>query len=210
MHKVVALLLAAAMLTACSGSKPANETANTGAAEQKKEKEVEQKLARESIYMMYTASRGWAPDARPYKAESETITAANGQNGKAAVWRAYFASPSKRQIRTWVWSGTGDERGVSANVADDWNPSNADTQPFDINNLKVDSDKALETAKKRGGDELLKQNKDMPVKYLLNWNEREKTLSWHVLFGDNDELEVVVNATTGGYLRRLKEGKLVR
>lgn len=210
--RIAAILLTLALLVACSGNKQA-ETAEKQARDAKlaQQKAAEPKApelstGREAFQRMYVAARGWAPDARPYRLQSEVTPDANGQNGRATLWRGYFASPSRRAIKTFAWSGGGspDSRGISSTSEDTYNPANAATQTFDIAFLKVDSDKAVEAANRERGAKLLKTNPDQPITYALDWNGRESALLWHVIYGENRneaKLTVAVNASTGQYMR---------
>jgi len=48
---------------------------------------------------------------------------------------------------------------------------------FDIAFLKVDSDQALQTAQKHGGDKLLQKAPDIPILYILDWNNQTNELT---------------------------------
>jgi len=107
-----------------------------------------------------------------------------------------------------IWSGTdtadAPSRGVSPGTEDTYSPNNSSTQVFDIGFLKVDSDKALETAQKHGGDKVLEKNPDTPVIYVLDWSGTTNELIWHVIYGasrDDAKLRVAVNGTTGDFIR---------
>jgi hypothetical protein len=68
----------------------------------------------------------------------------------------------------------------------------------------VDSDKALETAQKHGGDKLLEKSPDTPIVYVLDWSRATNELIWHVIYGgtrDDAKLIVDINATTGDFIR---------
>lgn len=156
----------------------------------------------------YISARGWKPDAQPYRLESSITSDANGHDGKSAIWRASFASPSARTEKSFTWSGSAapgaPDRGVNPGIEDSYNPSNASTQVFDMAFLKVDSDKAFETAQKHGGDKILEKAPDMPVIYVCDWNHNTNELVWHVIYGesrDNAKLRVAVNASTGEFIR---------
>jgi hypothetical protein len=203
----IAATLLLLLLAACSSSKPPAATS-----EQKPAKPAplpaETDSAREAFQRLYVAARGWAPDARPFRLESQTTSDANGQGGKAAVWRAFFASPSRRSMKPYVWSGSGAEgaaaRGVMPGPEDTFNPANTSTQTFDIAYLKIDSDKAFSTAQAHGGEKLLKTNPAQPVTYMLDWDPRHNELIWHVIYGSgriDSKLTVDVNASTGAYIR---------
>src|SRR5690348_6211321 len=82
-----------ALLAGCSSesSKPA-----TPVKEEPKGPEIS--TGRIAFQRMYVAARGWASDAQPYKVESYVTSDGNGHDGKAALWRASFASPSRRAV----------------------------------------------------------------------------------------------------------------
>jgi hypothetical protein len=201
----LALLLA---LGACSSTPGKPENAAAPAAAEKKEAPAAQLTARETFQKMYAAARSWAADARPYRLESSTFKDYNGADGKAVIWRAGFASPSRRSIKTFLWSGVKSEDaptpGISSGTEDTYSPSNSSTQVFDAAFLKVDSDKAYEVAQKHGGEKLTKANPKEPVFYLLDWNPKENMLAWHVIYGTSPseaKLRVAVNASTGAFER---------
>ena len=87
-------------------------------------------------------------------------------------------------------------------------PSNSSTQVFDVNFLKVDSDKAFEgVAQKHGGDKVLQKSPDTPILYVLDWNHAGNMLVWHVIYGnsrDDAKLIVDVDGTTGEFIRTEK------
>jgi hypothetical protein len=209
MRKTALILLAASLLalSACSSnnSKPAgNESAASKPAEPPK---PEIATGREEFQRMFGAARGWAADAQPFRLQSETTTDAPGHDGKAGVWRASFASASRANIKTWLWSGIGDpkERGITPGTEDTFNPNNTSTKPFEIAFLKNDSDKAFEVAQQHGGDKLLKETPKLPVFYVLDWDPHENRLVWHVIYGENRndaKLRIAVNATTGGFIAK--------
>src|SRR5215472_13930498 len=91
MNKLLTLLLALALMAGCSSepSKP-SESAKP------QPKPAEQLTGRAAFQKLYIAARGWAPDATPYRLESSVTADSNGHNGKSAIWRAAFASPSHR------------------------------------------------------------------------------------------------------------------
>ena len=144
---------------------------------------------------------------RPYQLQSQPVGDFNGQDGKAVVWNAAFASAA-RGARPYTWSGMdspdgSSQRGISHGSEDNYAPSDT----FDIAFLKVDSDKAYEVAQKHGGDKLLADAPSTPMIYLLDWNVSDRNLVWHVIYGNsrNDaKLTVDVDASTGLFIRNEK------
>jgi hypothetical protein len=164
--------------------------------------------ARSAFQKVYLAARGWQPDAKPYRLESTVTTDGKGQDGKWAIWRGSFASPTAHSAKSYTWSGSAadgaPERGVNPGIEDSYNPSNASTTVFDMAFLKVDSDQAFDTAQKHGGDKVLEKAADTPVFYVCDWNHNTNQLIWHVIYGasrDQAKLAVSVNASTGEFIR---------
>jgi hypothetical protein len=195
----VALLL----FTACN-----SEPAKPVATEKPQPKAPEFATGRTAFQRTFISARGWARDAQPFRLESQPNPDSNGQDGRSAIWRASFASPAQRGLKPFTWSGTNapdaPARGVSPGSEDSYSPSNSSTQVFDMGFLKVDSDKAIELAKKHGGDKVLQKTPEINVFYVLDWNNQTNELTWHVIFGenrDNPKLRVAVNASTGEFLR---------
>jgi hypothetical protein len=158
---------------------------------------------RSAFQKLYVSAHGWASDANPYQLQSQVFGNSNGTDGKAAIWRAAFASAAQHSSRPYVWSGVDSpdapSRGVTPGVQDNYVPGNA----FDVNFLKIDSDKAYEVAQKHGGDKLA----GTPVTYLLDWAAGENKLVWHVIYGPsrNDaKLVADVDASTGDFMRKEK------
>jgi len=200
---IVAVLISLALLTACSSdsNKPAEEV-------KPKVKGPELLTARSAFQKLYVAARGWNQDARPYRIESVVTSDGNGHDGKWALWRAGFASAAQRSAKTYTWSGSAADgapsRGINPGIEDSYSPTNASTQIWDIQFLKIDSDQALATAQKHGGDKILEKAPDTPVIYVCDWNHNTNQLIWHVIFGANREsskLTVSVDASTGEFIR---------
>ena len=196
-------LILLALLTACSSEpeKPAEQA-------KPEVKGPELLTARSAFQKVFVAARGWNQDARPYRIESVATSDGKGHDGKWAVWRAGFASAVQRVARTYTWSGSAAEgapsRGVGFGVEDSYSPTNASMQTWDTQFLKIDSDQALATAQKHGGDKVLEKSPDIPVTFVCDWSRNSNQLIWHVIFGANREsskLTVSVDASTGQFIR---------
>ncbi|HWR15229.1 MAG TPA: hypothetical protein VN577_10390 [Terriglobales bacterium] len=195
------------ILAACS-SEPQKPASENKAAEPKAAFQPTYLTGREALQKMYIQARSWAADAKPYSLMSQATEGANGQDGKSGLWSAGFASPSRRGVKVYTWSGVqidgAPEPGVGAKPEDTYNPSNTSTQIFDLGFLKVDSDKIAEEAKKNGGDKILKKTPDSNVFYNISFNPRENKLYWHVLYGpsrNEAKLRIAVDASTGSFIR---------
>jgi len=194
-------------LAACDSGTP-NKAPSASAAAEKKESAAAPETAREAFQKLFQTARLWAGDARPYLLQSSPFKDYNGQDGKAVIWRAGFASTQRRSIKAFLWSGVKSEDapapGVSSGTEDTYSPNNSSTQVFDSAFLKIDSDKAHEVAQQHGGEKLTKADPKQPIMYLLDWNPKENVLTWHVIYGTSPseaKLRVAVNASTGDFER---------
>jgi hypothetical protein len=193
MKRLGLILLSLAVISGCTSQPP----------QQEQKQPPEFLTGRSAFQRMYVAAHGWAGDARPYQLQSQVFGDAKGTDGKAAIWRAAFASAAQHSSRQYVWSGVDSadapSRGVTPGSPDSYTPGNT----FDVNFLKIDSDKAYEVAQKHGGDKIA----GSPVTYLLEWEPGENHLLWHVIYGSsrNDaKLVVDVDATTAEFNRKEK------
>jgi hypothetical protein len=205
MHAAVllAVLIPLALLVGCS-----SETSKPAESAKPEVKGPELLTGRSGFQKMFIAARGWARDAQPYRLESTPTSDANGRDGKSAIWRAFFASPSQHGAKPFIWSGSAAEnapsRGVNPGNEDNYSPSNSSTHIFDSAFLKVDSDQAFATAQKHGGDKILEKTPDTPVIYSCDWNHNTNELVWHVIYGsgrDQSKLTVAINASSGEFIR---------
>ena len=215
LHTLVKATLCACLLlvlfTACSSTKPAEAPSGPSATAKAEAKQPQYETGRVAFQKMYLAARLWAADVKPFRLQSQYSPDAPASDGKAGLWRASFASASKRSMKMFIWSGlTGPdapEPGVTFTAEDSWSPTNSSTQIFDIAFLKIDSDQAFQVAQEHGGAKLLKSNPKQPVFFMLDWDARKSTLLWHVVYGssmDDASLRVAVNATSGQFERAEK------
>jgi hypothetical protein len=195
------------LIIGCS-SEPQKPVAENKASEPKPKLQSSCETGRAALQKMYIAARSWSADVKPYRLESQATKDSTGQDGKSGIWQAGFASPSKRELKLFSWSGLqGDdapEPGVNSRPADTYNPANTSTQIFDIAFLKIDSPQAFEVAQKHGGEKITKKSPDTPVFYELQWDGRKNSVFWRVLYGElrNDpKLAVDVDASTGAFIK---------
>lgn len=195
---VAVTLLFLAMVTGCTSS--SNQPAP-------QPKPPEPLTGREAFQKMYIDARGWGGNIRPYQLQSQVSGDFKGKDGKAVIWQASFASASMHGSKSYTWSGIdapdAPSRGITPGSQDSFTPGN----DFDIQFLKIDSDKAFEVAQKHGGDKILEQSPNTPVVYQLEWIRAESKLVWHVIYGGsrNDaKLVADVDGTTGEFLRKEK------
>lgn len=198
MKKLALMLLSLVVIAGCTSE--SNQPAP-------KAQPPEALTGRSAFQKLYIDAHGWAPDARPYQLQSQVIGDFKGKDGKAAIWRAAFTSGAKHGSKPYTWSGIDSpdapSRGINPGTQDSYVPGN----DFDIQFLKVDSDKAFDVAQKHGGDKVLQQGPETPVSYLLDWNRAGNNLIWHVIYGNsrNDaKLVADVDASSGEFIRKEK------
>jgi hypothetical protein len=203
MKKLAFLFVAALTLAGCSSSKPASPQPSQAAP-----KQAEYETGRVAFQKLYLSARGWAGDATPFRLQSQYTPDSPVSEGKAGLWRASFASPARRMMKMFIWSGLigpdAPEQGVTFTTEDSWNPSNTSTRVFNFEFLKIDSDKAYEVAEKNGGSKLTKKDPKQPVFFVLDWDNSKNVLLWHVIYGttqDDTKLRIAVNASTGEFER---------
>ncbi len=206
MRKLTALLMlifAIAFLNACESKKETSQQAETAKAQPEPPEYATGRLA---FQKMYVSARGFAPDVQPFRLQSSYTKGAPVAEGKEGIWHASFASPSKRELKSYTWCGVSGpdmpDRGVSHGTEDDYNPSNSSTRVFDLQYLKKDSDDALKVANEHGGAALMKKDPNQPVNFLLDWNGKNQ-LIWHVIYGESRNsaaLIVNVDASSGLYI----------
>lgn len=192
MKKTYLAVLALALMCGCE-SQP-----STPAGSQSSEtKAPEVTTGSSAFFKSYISARGWATDAQPFRVESSQ---SKTHDGKAGEWRSGFASAAQHATRFYTWSSAD----ISHSTEDTYSPSNSSTQIFNVQFLKVDTDKAFSVAQEHGGDKLLEKEPETPLLYVLEWNHQTNELLWHVIYGtdrDNAKLRVAVNASTGAFSR---------
>ncbi len=206
----LAFLIAPLLLLAACSSEPPKTSTEAKPAETKPAFQPTYITGREAVQKMYVSARSWAPDAKPYSLQSIATKNDNGQDGKAGIWSAGFASASRRGMKVYTWSGIKDEgappTGISNNAEDTYNPANTSTTVFDMAFLKADSDAVFKAAEKHGIAPILKKDKDTKIYYSVNWRPRENKLVWRVLVGDQNDpkLTLDVDASTGAFIKAEK------
>jgi hypothetical protein len=200
---ITSILALAALCLGCDSEPkkaPAGKESQTAA--------VQFETGRFALQKILAPARFWSPDAQPVRLESTNIKEGNGHDGKANYWRALFASPGRQKSEPFTWSGmTTDDgpRGVNHGVEDSYNPANRSARPFDLNFLRVDTDKAFEVAQQHGGKQVLEKDPKVSVTYKLDWDVQSGQLRWHVVYGGSDaigKLTVLVDASSGEFLRK--------
>ena len=198
MKKLFILIAALTLLAGCQ------DAAKPTQPEKVAPKPVELLTGRFAFYKMLVPAHTWSRDAHPFSLASQTNSDSTGKDGKAAVWRAGFASPLSRATKPYSWSGTDAQdapaRGINPGSDGDYTPNNSNTQVFDPAFLKVDTDKVFETAQKHGGEKILTAAPDTTVNYRLSWDRNTNQLIWHVTYGEG-KLRLEIDASSGDFIR---------
>ena len=199
MKRLALILLSLAVISGCTSEAPQQAT---------KPEPAELLTGRSAFQKLYVSARGWAGDVRPYQVQSGVVGDNKGHDGKAVLWSASFVSASLHTSKPYTWSGIeapdAPARGITPGTQD---TSFVPTNSFDMQFLKIDSDKAFEIAQKHGGEEILQKKPDTPVLYRLDWNPSGNKLIWHVMYGgtgSDAKLTNDIDATTGEFLRKEK------
>jgi hypothetical protein len=156
---------------------------------------------------MVNLAQRWQADALPFHLESELTTETTGQEGKSTIWRAFFASPSRGAMKSFVCSGSRLASSPALGYTSTQETAYAPNVPalmFHPSYFQYDSDKAYATTLEHGGAPLIKQDPKQPVLYLLDWDPKGKQLLWTVIYGKSQQDRkgiCVVNATTGAFVR---------
>ena len=161
-----------------------------------------------ALQKMIPAAHMWSADAQPMLLQSEVLKNTDGHDGKAGFWRSTFASPGRGKAEPFTWSGMSSAdspRGVNHGTEDTYNAANRSMRPFDLNFLKIDTDKAFEVAQQHGGKQLMEKDPKQTVRYLLDFDTMTTQLRWHVIYGSSQstsQLTVLVDASSGAFLRK--------
>src|SRR5713101_5795305 len=201
----IALLTAGCNSTQNNSNESTAEKPASGAPPQSKEPVLY--TGQEAFNRMMGLAMKWSRDAQPARLESVPTTETTGQNGKSAIWRGYFASPSRRSVKTIVCSGSrrpdAPPFGVSAEGSEGAYNADAANLAFLPLLVKTDTDKAFEITRQHGGDAILKKNVQQPVTYLLLKDRKQNVPVWYVIYGtsETDRKGIgVINATTGAFI----------
>ncbi len=163
---------------------------------------------REAFQNMLIAARSWALDARPFRLTNFYMKDSTGVGGRAVAWTAGFVSPSLRKARTYTYSTIKTEnlhQGVFAGHDESFRSESELTgPPFEVLALRVDSDKAFESAEAKGGKRFRQKNPQLPITYLLEHDRSSGELVWRVCYDTQcttARFAVTVDASTGAVLK---------
>ena len=206
--RFLAVFIVLAILIGCSSStnQPTSNNPEGAAASQPAVKQPTLYTAKDCFSSMVNLAQRWDPGAMPFHMESEFNTETTGQDGKATVWRGFFASRTRGTMKIFVCSGSylpsSPARGFTDSPETPYAP-NIPALMFDPSYLLTDSDKAFTATLDHGGSALIKKDPKQPVIYSLDWEPKKKQLQWLVIYGktgaDRQGL-AVVDARTGAFI----------
>jgi hypothetical protein len=162
--------------------------------------------AKQCFSSMVNLAQRWQLDALPFHMESEVNSEATGQDGKATVWRAFFASRTRGTMKGFACSGSLLSSSPARGFTDTPESPYAADVPgllFDPTNFLIDSDKAFAVTLEHGGAALIKKDAKQPVIYSLDWNPKRKDILWLVIYGKSgaDRQGIcALNARTGAFV----------
>jgi hypothetical protein len=191
-------------MVGCDSGKP-SETAK--AAVPAKPKEATQYTGHDAYERMNGLALKWAPDAQPVRLESILTSEATGQGGKATIWRSYFASASRRSVKSFTCSGSrlpdSPAYGVTTDPGENPYTPEFASLAFSPFLFKVDSDKAYDLAQEHGGKGIVAKDSNQPVTYILLFDKKRNVPDWYIIYGkgEKDRKGIgVINATTGDFI----------
>jgi hypothetical protein len=209
MHKrrhVLASLLAALLLAGCSSQpeKPAESK------QKEAEKPPEAVTGQSAFWKMFMAARTWAPDVQVLNLRNIPLEQVKSEPGKSGAWEATFVASSKGQSKIYTFSvveaGGNLHKDVFAGLGEAWTGPRGQQRPFPVQALKVDSDKAYQTAVEVSKD-YIKKNPDKPINFVLEQTPRHPEATWRVIWGESiarSNYSVIVGASSGKYLEKLR------
>lgn len=206
--RILAVLFIATTLIGCStksnqpsGTQPKEEMAAPAAP-----KAPTLYTAKQCFSSMVNLAQRWAPDALAFHMESQWNTEATGQEGKATVWTAFFASRTRARMKSFVCSGSRLPEAPALGFTDTPEAPYAANVPslqFEPFSFVIDSDKAFAVTLEHGGSALIQKDPKQPIVYSLDWDPKKKEPMWLVIYGKSEadrQGVCVVNARTGAFV----------
>ena len=208
-YSAIPFTLLALFTTGCSDS-----AAPVRKAEAKKPVEAQPISGQSAIFQMFQVARTWSSDAMLLKLENGDIPEAKAQPGKYGVWRATFISQSKSAKREYIYASADSDGGIIQGVragADSSFTRNPQIHPFAVQEVRVDTVAAFETAMKavaadKSMQKVLEENKDLPVQYELEWAGLAPKPQWRVIFGvtlSQSKFSMLIDANNGDLVKKI-------
>lgn len=144
-------VLAVMMITGCGRSAaPPAATSNSAEAATKPAGPPQIVSGKTAFWAMYTAAHSWASDAQVLRVTAKELPGFKNEDGKAAMWEAVFASPSRAKYRVLTYSIADASpnifKGVDAGLEMPWGGATREAMPVDLSLFNTDSDIAYSAA----------------------------------------------------------------
>jgi hypothetical protein len=206
--RCLAAAMAATLMLLSSCSQPAKTTANEDA-EKKAEPAgpPEPVTAKAAFWPMYTAARNWTTDFVTLKVAPKEVPGFKNEGGKAAMWQAYFASPSRHEYRIYSYSIASVPpniyKGVSSSTGLPWGGPTRDVMPIQLSEFTFDSDAAYNTAAADAAVWLKKHPDKQLADFELGNAYKFQGPVWVATWGDKKSgYKAFVNASTGKIINK--------
>jgi len=201
MTKLIAPVLAALLLAACTSEAPK--------AQQKKAKAPPELIgAQSAFFRILGPARTWAQDLQVLRMEPVALPEMKEKDGKWPAWRVQLVSASRGRMKTYSYSvleAEGIHEGVYGSNEESFAGPRGQTIPFLFQAFKTDSPAALETALKKGAD-YIKKHPDMPVTMVLEKAKTDGNPNWRVIWGTSvaaSNFSIYIDATNGEYMKTM-------
>jgi hypothetical protein len=195
----VAAFLALLAFAGCSQSTTPAVDASTATAPAAAPQPVTAKVA---FGLMYKSALAWSSDVQLLTLKPMEVPGFKNDAGKAAMWEAQFASPSKVQYRAYTYSiatvSPVVHKGVGTRLAMRWAGVTRDVMAIDLSAFTIDSDAAYQAAATDAGA-WLKKNPDKQLTTIEAGSTYKFTSPvWLVQWGDKKAGYVaLIDAATG-------------
>jgi hypothetical protein len=205
MQRKVSAVLTAVSFIALSACAPSPKTATTEpeAKPAQPAPPPEPVAAKTAFWPMYTSARNWTTDFVILKVEAKDVPGFKNENGKAAMWQATFASPSRQEYRTYSYAVAAVPpdiyKGVVIGGPEPWNGTyTRSAMPIQVSEFSIDSDAAYQAAAADAAAWLKKNPEKKLSTVELSNNASYQVPTWYFLWGDKKlGYAAFVNATTG-------------
>jgi hypothetical protein len=193
------------LLAGCSQS---TQTAATEKTDTKAESTAppEPVPAKTAFWPMYTSARNWSTDFYTLKLVAKDLPGFKSEAGKAPMWEATFASPSRHEFRVYTYAIASVPpdvyKGVVIGKAMPYNGVSRDAMPIQLSEFNTDSDAAYKAATDDAAA-WLKKNPDKKLAHFELWDTyKNQVPTWFLMWGDKKSGYVaLVNAATGKVLK---------
>ena len=195
-------------LAGCSQSTTTSSVGNPPATAPKAAEPVQVVAAKTAFWPMYTSARTWAPDVVLLRVTAKEVPGFKNEAGKAAMWEAVFASPSRHEYRVDSYSIATVppyiHKGVTTGIRMPWGGATRDVMPVDLSMFTIDSDDAYKVAREEAAD-WLKKNPDKQLSgFEIGNTYKLPSPVWYLVWGNKKAgYTALVDASSGKVLKHI-------